>query len=143
MNTITPRTRVEDEPMKRTQINPWSWQDSIGFSHAIRLDQPDALIVVAGQTGVDDDGNVIHPDDFEAETRLMFKNMATTLQGSGATLDDVVKLTVFLLDLEAHNDPFNAIKREYFAQPPAQSTIGVTALAAPGLQLEVEALAVV
>ena len=127
--------------MDRTRINPWSWQDRIGFSHAWRLESPRALIVIAGQTGVDPDGNVVHPDDFEAEVRLLFANMRTVLEQSGATLDDVIKLTVFLLDM-GHNEKFNEIKREFCPHAPAQSTIAVSALAAPGLQLEVEAMAV-
>jgi len=59
---------------------------------------------------------------------------------AGGSLDDVVQLTVFLLDM-ASNDRFNSIKREILGHSPAQSTIGVAALAAPGISVEVEGLA--
>jgi len=127
--------------MEKRQVNPWGWQDEIGFSQARRLDDVRGLIVVSGQTGVDEGGNPPHRGDFSSEVRLLFRNMERVLEQSGASLDDVFKLTVFLLDM-GHNREFNEIKKELFAHAPAQTTIGVTELADPGISLEVEALAV-
>ena len=130
--------------METVRINPWKWQDAFGFSQGWRLERPQALVIASGQTGVDADGAVVHPDDFEAETRLLFENMRMVLEGAGATFADVFKLTVFLLDMDAQNAAFNRVKPEFFGDhAPAQTTVEVSALAVPGLSLEVEAMAVV
>jgi 2-iminobutanoate/2-iminopropanoate deaminase len=128
--------------MDTERINPWAWQDDFAFSQGWRLEGARTLVVVSGQTGVDADGNVPHPDDLEAETRLAFENMRTVLEGCGATFADVFKLTVFLLDME-QNAVVTRIKREFFGDhAPAQTTVEVSGLAVPGLSFEVEALAV-
>ena len=129
--------------MQRTTINPWTWQDQWGFSQALKVDGGESVIFLAGQTGVDDDGEFIHDGDFAGEVRLMFDNMRRVLEEAGATLDDVVRLTVFIKEMDKIED-FTKIKKEVFGDhAPTQSAIGVSTLALPELTLEVEATAVV
>ena len=72
----------------------------------------------------------------------MFENLRTVVEQAGATLDSVVKLTVFLTDMINLRD-YGRIKAEYFTgEQPASTAVGVTALARPELMIEVEALAV-
>jgi enamine deaminase RidA (YjgF/YER057c/UK114 family) len=129
--------------MNKQVINPWTWQEEWGFSQAWKVDGPHSVVYVAGQTGVDADGDTIHAGDFDAECRLMFENMRTVLEQSGASLENVVKLTVFIADMGKIDD-YTRIKREFFpGDGPTQSAIGVVCLALPDLTLEVEAVAVV
>jgi 2-iminobutanoate/2-iminopropanoate deaminase len=129
--------------MERSAINPWTWQDQWGFSQAWKVDGPHSVIYLAGQTGVDDDGEFISQDDFEGEVRLMFDNMRRVLEEGGATLDNVIRLTVFIKDMSKIEE-FTRLKVEIFGDhAPAQSAIGVSVLAVPELTLEVEATAVV
>jgi 2-iminobutanoate/2-iminopropanoate deaminase len=128
--------------MDKTAINPWTWQDEWGFSQAWKVEAGQTMVFISGQTGVDADGEVQHEDDFEAHCRLMFENMGTVLEQAGASFDDVVKITVFIKNMD--NLPaFTKVKKEFFSgDGPAQSAVGVTTLAIPALEMEVEAMAV-
>jgi len=128
--------------MDKTQVNPWSWQDRRGFSQAWKVEDGRTVIFVSGQASVSDDGQLAHEGDFAAQTRLAFENLRTVLKQAGATLDDVVRLGVFLTDM-GRMPQFGAIKAEFFRGPqPASTAVGVTALAMSGLMIEVEATAV-
>jgi 2-iminobutanoate/2-iminopropanoate deaminase len=128
--------------MRITKINPWGWQDDFGFTQAWRLDDPGSLVVLSGQTGVDGDGGVVHPDDFGAECRLLFENIAEVMRQAGGSLDDIFMITVYLTDI-GDLSAFTEVEREFFvSRLPARTAVGVTALAVPGLRVEVEATAV-
>jgi 2-iminobutanoate/2-iminopropanoate deaminase len=122
--------------MERTQVNPWSWQDQFGFSQAWRIDDGRAVIFASGQAAISAAG------DFEAQTRQALENLRTVLEAAGASLQDIVKLTVFVTDI-ANVREYGRIKAEYIPGPqPASSAIGVSALALPELMIEIEAIAV-
>ena len=79
--------------------------------------------------------------DFDAQVRQAFANMQEVIKAAGGTLDNVVKLTLFLTDLGKFTAA-NAIMAEIIPQPfPARSTIGVASLP-KGAQFEVEAIMV-
>jgi enamine deaminase RidA (YjgF/YER057c/UK114 family) len=129
--------------MEQTAINPWTWQDQWGFSQAIKVEGGGSTVYLAGQTGVDDDGNFIHDGDFAGEVRLMFENMRRVMEEAGGTLNDIVRITVFIKDMSKIQE-FTEVKREVFgSHAPTQSAIGVSTLALPELTLEVEATAIV
>lgn len=128
--------------MEKTQINPWTWQDEWGFSQAWKVDGARTMVFLAGQTGVDDDGDFISHGDFEGEVRLMFANMRRVMEQAGGGLENVVRLTVFIKEMDKIWE-FTRIKKEIFGDhQPAQSAIGVSCLAVPELTLEVEATAI-
>jgi 2-iminobutanoate/2-iminopropanoate deaminase len=128
--------------MERTQVNPWSWQDQFGFSQAWRVDDGRAVIFASGQAAISAEGEVVGAGDFEAQTRQALENLRTVLEAAGASLQDIVKLTVFVTDI-ANVREYGRIKAEYIPGPqPASSAIGVSALALPELMIEIEAIAV-
>lgn len=134
-------TRAEGA-MKRTQINPWSWQDRYGFSQAWKVEGAQSLIFVSGQASISNDGYVLHGDDFEKQARLTFENLGTVLKQSGVSLDDVVKLGVYLVDMSTL-PLLGAVQAEFFrGERPAQTVVEVSSLALPGMKVEVEAVAV-
>jgi len=127
--------------MEATKINPWSWQDEFAYTQGWRISGPGTVVLLAGQTGVDGQGAVVHADDFESECRLLFDNLAEVMRGAGGSLDDVFKITVYLTDIN-DLDAFTRVKKEFFVKTwPAQTAIGISALAVPGLRVEVDAIA--
>jgi reactive intermediate/imine deaminase len=77
--------------------------------------------------------------DIEAQVRQVFENLKAIVVAAGATFDDVVKATVFLIDL-SHFGLVNKVMAEYFREPyPARAAVGVAALPR-GAQVEVECI---
>ncbi|HZR14635.1 MAG TPA: RidA family protein [Acidimicrobiia bacterium] len=129
--------------MEKTQINPWSWQDAAGFSQAWRVDGARSVVFVSGQAAISGEGQLVGEGDFERQVTQVFENLRAVLEQAGAGLDAIVKLTVFLTDIGKLRD-FGRIKAGFIAGPqPASTAVGVTALALPGMMIEVEAIAVV
>lgn len=128
--------------METRQINPWTWQDRLGFSQAWRLDGPQTLILMAGQSAVGANGNLVAEGDFEGQVRQIFANFETVLEQSGAGLDAIYKLTIYLTDIQ--NLPmYERIVAELLPGPkPCGTALEVGALAAPGMMVEIDATAV-
>ncbi len=100
-------------------------------------------IFVAGQTAFDREMNVVGKGDVRAQTRQVFENIEAILAEGGATLKDVVKITVFLTDIR-DRPAVNEIRAEYMGDaPPASSLVVVKELAFPDFLIEIEAIAVV
>ena len=97
-------------------------------------------IYVAGQIPVDPATNQPVEGDAAAQARQVFENVKAILEAAGASLDRVVKTTIFLGDV---NDfaAVNAVYAEYFTGQPARSTVAVAALPG-GAKLQVDAIAV-
>jgi 2-iminobutanoate/2-iminopropanoate deaminase len=126
----------------KTAINPWTWQDARGFTQAWRVRGAESMLYLSGQGPVDADGRVVATGDFDAQARQTFANLATVLHQAGYDFPDIVKLTVYLTDI-GMLPGYGRIKAEYIHGPqPASTAIEVTALALPGMQLEVDAIAV-
>ena len=88
-------------------------------------------------TGVDG-GNSMYD-----QTRAVFTKIAHLVEAAGGAMNDIVKMTGFITDIERREDYLRA-RRDYFtADPPASTLVEVTALAAPGLLIEVEVLAII
>jgi reactive intermediate/imine deaminase len=99
----------------------------------------DALYV-SGIVPVDADGRVVG-DDVVAQTRHVFAIMAQVLAAAGATADDVVKVTVYLLDID-DRPKINPVRQEFFGTTrPASTLVEVSRLAVDGALLEIEAVA--
>jgi len=98
-------------------------------------------VYLSGQIGLEPHTGELVSENFEAQVRQAFDNMRAVVEAAGGTLDNVVKLTLFLTDLGKFAAA-NAIMAEVIPQPyPARSTIGVASLP-KGAQFEVEAILV-
>ena len=97
------------------------------------------LLFVSGVAPVDAQGKVVS-DDPAAQTRQIFLNMKAILDAAGASFADVLKVTVYLTDVEDRKK-INPVRQEFFgAARPASTLIGVQALAIPGMKVEIEAV---
>ena len=125
--------------MRPQTINPPGMPASPTISQAKRVGD---LLFVSGQVAFDEAGSLVGQGDFPAQAEQTMQNLQRVLQAGGASLQDVVKVTNFLVDPSDYA-AFNEVRRRYFPQdPPASSTVIVKALAAPDLLVEVEAVAV-
>ena len=101
------------------------------------------IVIASGQVPVDPATGVLDGGDAAAQTRRVLANLRAVLEAGGASLQDVVKTTVFLTDLAGDFAAMNAVYAEVFAgHAPARSTVGVAALPL-GARVEIEAWAVV
>lgn len=102
------------------------------------------LIFIAGQIDVDNTGAVRNPGDLEAQVRGTLDNLDIALRAQGATMDDLVKVNVFVVDLEPSQTPaIRDIRATYFNvdNPPALTLVGIDKLSMDGLLVEIEAIA--
>ncbi len=98
------------------------------------------LVFVSGQVALDPDGGPV-PDDVEAQTELVMRNIGRILEGLGLGYDDICKTTIFLADI----GDFGAVNRVYASffedAPPARSTVQAGALPRPEFKVEIEVIA--
>jgi len=101
------------------------------------------LLFVSGCVPVDADGLLVGGDDVVAQARQVFANVGAILVAGGATFADVVKVTVYLVDI-ADRASINPVRQDVFGTTrPASTLVEVSALAIPGAKLEVDAVALV
>lgn len=97
------------------------------------------LVFLSGSIGLEPGTGELVSENFEGQVRQAFANMKSVIEAAGGSLDNVVKLTLFLTDLSKFASA-NAIMAELIPEPyPARSTIGVASLP-KGAQFEVEAI---
>lgn len=111
------------------------------YAHAIEVPDGSKLTYVAGQVGVDPDGNI--PDDFTAQAENVWHNLMQILEYNGLRMKDVVKINHFLTsagDLPAYNE----VRTKYLGKErPASTMLIVAGLARPEFKVEVEMVAAI
>ncbi len=124
-------------PMRRIQtaVDPF---EPFALSQAIAVDP---WIFVSGQAAITEQGAIVGEGDFRAQAEAAFENLGKVLAAGGSSLDDVVKVTIFMTDMR-HFPEVIELRRQFFKPPyPADSIIEVKALALPSLMFEIEAIA--
>jgi reactive intermediate/imine deaminase len=100
------------------------------------------LLFVSGCVAVDGEGRLVGGDDVVEQARQVFRNIGDVLAAAGARPQDVVKVTLFLTNVD-DRPLVNAVRREFFGDSrPASTLVEVSRLAIPGAKIEVEAVAV-
>lgn len=124
--------------MERTVIHTEKAPGAVGpYSQAIRVGP---FLYTAGQIGLDPASGKMVADDIEVQTERVLKNLQAVLQAAGGDLSDVVKTTVFLLDMGEFG-AMNGVYAGFFGEsPPARSAVQVSALPLGG-RVEIEAVA--
>jgi reactive intermediate/imine deaminase len=98
------------------------------------------LLFIAGIPPTDKSGKVVGGDDVAEQTRQVFRNMKLVLDATGASFADVLKVTVYLLDVNDRSK-INPVRKEFFGNArPASTLIGINELAIPGMKVEIEAV---
>jgi 2-iminobutanoate/2-iminopropanoate deaminase len=101
------------------------------------------LLYLSGQAAVDDDGNIVGIGDFDRQAEKTFDNLARVLGAGGSDLSKIVKVNIYLKNME--NFPkILTLRERYFTPPyPADTIVEVSSLALPELEIEIEAIALV
>ena len=101
------------------------------------------LLFVSGLVGVDGHGALVGGDDVAAQARQVFANMRTVLDEAGCRFEDVVKVTVYLTDVD-DRPKINPVRQEAFGDArPASTLVEVSRLAVPGAKVEIDAVALI
>ena len=109
------------------------------FTDAVRAGD---LLFVSGIVAVDGDGQLVGADDVVAQAQQVFENMRVVLTAAKCTFADVVKVTIFLTDVD-DRPLINPLRQEVFGEArPASTLVEVSRLAVPGAKIEIEAVAV-
>jgi len=122
----------------------WSRPGQFGpWSQAIRVPAGHDLIFTTGMTARDEQGNTFAPGDVKAQTRRILEQLRAILAEGGATLGDVVKMTVYVRDM-GEVSAIQEVRNEYWSSdPPASTTVQVARLVSDEIRLEIDAVAVV
>ena len=101
------------------------------------------LIMVSGQVAWDENGNVVGRGDFRAQARQAFSNLQKLYARAGATLQDIIKLNIYLTDL-ANREAAREVRREFLGDHnPPSTTVVVASLVDRDLLIEVDATGMV
>ncbi len=129
--------------MSVTRLNPDTLHQNPAFTQVVTVTNPAKFVYVGGQNGVDKNGNVVGKD-IASQSEQSFKNVIAALEAAGATLQDVFKMTVYLVQGQSLQEAFAAAQRvQTFSQPPTVSVIMVAGLANPDFLIEIEAVAAI
>ncbi len=129
-------------------VNPPSLAKPAGYSHGVEVQGGKALYL-AGQVAFDKDGKLVGKGDIVAQFRQICENLRTVLLARAGTLNDIVKLTIYVLDKSAYKKSakeIGAVYREFFGRHyPAMTFLEVKGLYDDdqGCLMEIEAVAVV
>ena len=130
--------------MDRRNINPWTWQDNLGFVQATEISGVQRQLLCSGQTSIDADGNPIHAGDMAGQVNEALDNLETVLSQAGYSMSDVVRLNYYTTDVDSFFEVYaqSVIQRlsDSGCLVPA-TLLGVSRLAFPELLIEIEATA--
>jgi enamine deaminase RidA (YjgF/YER057c/UK114 family) len=133
-----------DVPPSITRINPPELGTPPGYSQVVDV-RAGRIIFIAGQTAVDRDGNVVGKNDFAAQATQVFRNLAIALEAAGCTAANLVKLTVYLTDMD-NLSRYREARNGFFASvtppaAPAVTLVEVAKLYGADFMIEIEAIA--
>jgi 2-iminobutanoate/2-iminopropanoate deaminase len=122
--------------MAKTRSQPSHLEDPVRYSRGWKVGN---TVYLAGALGNNADGSLT--PEIGIQTRNSIQTLAAVLKEAGGTLQDIVKMTVFITDMR-NRDVYSAVRQEYFPKDaPASTLVQVVALAQPGALIEIEAIA--
>ena len=124
--------------MPRESTNPAELHPAPGFSHVTKA-LGSRTVHLAGQVALDREFGLVGGDDLFEQTRAAMRNVEVALRAAGAGWGDVVRRTIYTTQPTEYETITRAIEEvQGSAEHPAQTIVGVTGLAVPGLLIEIE-----
>lgn len=131
-----PTTKIQPQTLFQRALD-----GRVLYTHVV-VAQSQSLVFISGQLARDKSGNIVGPRDMRAQIKQVGENIRAALEAVGASLDDLVKTTTFVTDIDEffrHVD----VRHDYLGVAlPASTTIEVRRLSHPDLMVEIEAIAV-
>lgn len=130
--------------MKRDIINPWTWQEPLGFVHGNKVSGEHSTFYLAGQTASDEQGNCMHVGDMKGQIDRTLENIGKILAQGGMDFTHVVRLNIYTTDMKAILDAHDHMVERLRARGCRHTgcLLGISALASPGALVEMEVTAV-
>ncbi len=133
-----------DATARIRRLNPPELGTPPGYSQVVDV-RAERIVFIAGQTALNQEGKLIGKDDFAAQAAQVFRNLNIALQSAGCTASNLVKLTVFLTDMD-HLALYREARNRFFVTTtppaaPAVTLIEVSRLYGADFMIEIEAIA--
>ena len=127
--------------MKRREYRVEGLSEPIShYTDAVRAGD---LLFISGLVGVDGRGALVGGDDVAAQALQVFENMRAVLDEAGCRFEDIVKVTVYLTDVD-DRPKINPVRQEVFGDArPSSTLVEVSRLAVPGAKVEIDAVALI
>ncbi len=123
-------------------LNPEGLFKPSTFSQ-IAVTNGDKVIYISGQTARDPTSKIVAVGDVKGQAEKVFANLRTAIESVGGSMRDIAKITTFVVNLQPDDRVWiGEMVKKHFPKPPAHTLVGISALAAPELLIEVEAIAV-
>lgn len=124
--------------MAKQRVNTDEAPAAVGaYSQATATEE---LVFTAGQIALTPEGDLLDGADVDVQTEQALENVAAILEAAGASMDDVLKVTVYLTDIDEFEAMNSTYETFFGADPPARSAVGVDGLP-KGVDVEIEAVA--
>ena len=130
--------------MKKIKINSTEFAERMGaYSHGYQIKIGDStLVFTTGQIAMDKNGDVLYPDDPAKQADYIYQSLQKILNQAGATLDDVVKTTVFVTNMSDFA-AISKVRNQYLKNAePVSTLVEVSKLVKDGCKVEIEVIAV-
>jgi 2-iminobutanoate/2-iminopropanoate deaminase len=117
-------------------------QPSGHFSQATVIEARGKLVFISGMTSRKADGTIAGIGDIEVQTRQVCENLKAAVEAAGGTMDDIVRVDVYVRNME-HFDQIHKVRRQYFKAPaPASTMVEICKMTSPDYLIEINAIAV-
>ncbi|MBC9714387.1 RidA family protein [Streptomyces sp. TRM66268-LWL] len=128
---------------RRTLLNPSALHDPTGYGYTHIAAAPGRQVFIAGQYASDETGAVVS-DDFGAQVGRSIANLRTALEAAGLGFEDVVRIGTYIVDHDQDKLQvlLEHLRATWGERLPAQTLVGVAALALPEMLFEIDAVAV-
>ena len=126
---------------QKSLLRPDGLVQSPAFTHVAVVPPGATTVYVGGQNAVDGDGKLVGGDDIAAQTQQVMKNLHVALDAAGATVQDLVMMTILLVDGADLAAAYPIASAELAGAAPPVVAARVAGLAVPGALLEVSAVA--
>jgi 2-iminobutanoate/2-iminopropanoate deaminase len=130
--------------MNKRKINSNDFAARMGaYSHGYAVDVGDAVFIyTTGQIAMDKAGNVVFPDDPVKQAEFVYESLQKILHEADASLDDVVKTTVYVTNMKDFAEISNVRNRYFKNAEPVSTLVEVSKLVKDGALVEIEVIAV-
>ena len=143
VSAAAPDSAQAQAGMNVRHSNPAGMSQPTGYSQVVEINGPHRLVFVAGQTGVDTAGKPAK--GFRAQMMQAYANIRAALASAGGGMENVVRLTTYITDIEQNADIYREVRAATFTNKnalPASTLVQVVRLADPAYLVEVDAIAI-